>query len=228
MEALAGELRRAIRQRGLALAERIAHLRGTLPDDRLALAGVLDLFAVFPPALDAVVEQEWDRNPQPESRVQLLRPLLRHVTDVATFVDEWLAHTGTPSVPLYLLDAVQRACATMEVGEQRAVIAQGPADNFTTVVRPLENILFGKLGPLCPSVPPQLVSAFALMRAPRLEGTSALWHPILLGHELGHIAVRAHDVMAKLDLRSHFDLARAATISVPGSGAPVGGLAVCT
>jgi len=218
MDALADELRRAVEARQRVLSSRIANLRGTLPGDRLALAGVLDLFAFFPQALHEVVNREWARNPSAVSRVQLLRPLLRHLTDVATFVEEWLGHTGTPTVPLYLLDSVERSCIAMGLGERRAVIATGPADNFTTVVGSLEEVLFRKLGPLCPPIPPELSFPVALMRAPRLEGTAALWHPILLGHELAHIAVRTHDALTDFNLQSTFDLARARTLAVPGSG----------
>lgn len=220
MDALAEELRRAINQRREMLSARIAHLRGTLSGDRFALARVLDLFAFFPKALGAVVELEWDRNPSAISRVQLLRPLLRHATDVATFVDEWLGHTGSPAVPLYLLKSVERSCDSLGLGPRDAVVATGPADNFTTVVASLDDILFRKLGPLCPPVPPDLISPTALMRAPRLEGTTALWHPILLGHELAHLAVGFHDALTDFDLQGSFDLAKAATIVVPWMGPP--------
>lgn len=220
MDALADELRRAIEERRAMLSARIAHLRGTLPSDRFALARVLDLFAFFPKALAKVVDEEWDRNPSAASRIQLLRPLLRHATDVATFVEEWLGHTGSPAVPLYLLKSVERSCGSLGLGERPAVIATGPADNFTTVVASVEDILFRKLGPLCPAVPPDLLSRVALMRAPRLEGTAALWHPILLGHELAHLAVGCHDALTDFDLQSTFDLSKAATIPVPGMGPP--------
>jgi deoxycytidine triphosphate deaminase len=220
MDALAKELRRAIDERRASLASRIAHLRGTLAGDRHALADVLDLFAFFPDALETVVDEEWNRNPSAVSRVQLLRPLLRHVTDVASFVEEWLEHTGTPDGPLYLLNLVERTCSSLGLGDRPAVIATGPADNFTTVVAEIEYVLFDKLGPLCAAVPPDLLTSSALLRAPRLEGAAVLWHPVLLGHELAHIAVRAHDALAHFDLQSSFDFATAAGIPVPGMGAP--------
>lgn len=220
MDALADELRRAIDDRRKTLAARITHLRGTLAGDRFALACVLDLFSFFPEALAHVVEGEWERNPSALSRVQLLRPLLRHVTDVASFVEEWLSHTGTPAAPLYLLNSVERSCDALGLGKRRAVIATGTADNFTTVVATIEDVLFRKLGPLCPPVPPEPVSPAALMRAPRLEGTTARWHPILLGHELAHLAVGFYDALAAFNLQSTFDLAKAATIAVPGMGTP--------
>jgi deoxycytidine triphosphate deaminase len=216
---LASELRRATTSRSRALGDRISTLRGTLSDDRLALAEVLDLFGHYPDALDFVVEAEWQRNTSDTSRIQILRPLLRHTIDVTTFVDDWLGHTGTPAVPLYLLKAVERACDAVGIGPRRAVIASGPADNFTTVVGDLHHVVFSSLGPLCPTVPSPK-NNFALMRAPRLEGTTALWHPILLGHELAHIAVQVHGALAALDFGQSFDFAQATALGslVPGAG----------
>lgn len=226
MDALAAELRRAVEERRMILSERIGHLRSTLPDDRLALASLLDLFGFFPEAVLEVVNSEWKRNPSAQSRVQLLRPLLRHLTDVATFVDEWLGHTGTSAAPLYLLKSVERSCVALGLNHRRAVIAAGPADNFTTVTVSMEEVLFRKLGPLCPPVDPGLSKPMALMRAPRLEGMTALWHPILLGHELAHIAIQVHDALTAFGLQRTFNLARAATLSVPGSASPGPGAAL--
>lgn len=219
MDTLAETLLQAIRQRSSTLDSRIKELRGTVPGgDRLALARLLDLFAFFPEALDEVVDQEWQRNPLAISRVQILRPLLRHVTDVASFVDAWLGHTGTPAVPLYLLDAVERSSRSLGLGRLRAVIATGPADNFNTIGASIEQLLFRKLGPLCPSLPPDLLSDFALMRVPRLEGGTARWHPILLGHELGHLVVRERDALTTFDLQTGFDFTTASGLDVPGVG----------
>lgn len=159
------------------------------------------------------------RNPSAASRVQILRPLQRHTVNVSAFADEWLVHTGSPAAPLYLLKAVERACEAMGLGSRRAVIAAGRADNFTTVVGDIHHFVFDKLGPLCPPIPPHLVSPFALIRAPRLEGTVALWHPVLLGHELAHIAVRVHDALSTFDLAASFDWQKARAIPAPGSGA---------
>lgn len=220
MEALANELRQAIQHRARVLDERLAHLRGTVPGEGLAISGVLDLFRFFPRALLAVVEAEWNRNSSAESRVQILRPLLRHTTDVATFVEEWLGHTGATSVPLYVLDSVRRVCVELGVGDRPAVVAAGPADNFTTGVGDIRDAVFGILGPLCPDIPAELKTNAVLIRAPRLEGAVALWHPILLGHELAHLGIEAHSGLAAFDLPSSFDLSTAATLPAPDGGTP--------
>lgn len=168
MQVLSETLRRAIGERQTTLAERIAELQGTLAGPRVAAADVLRLFAFFPEALAVVVEQEWNRNSSDDSRVQILRGLLRHATSVTNFLDEWLGDSSSASIPTHLLDSVERAAASLGLGDPRAVISAGPADNFVTVVRPLDKILFGQLGPLCPPVPAELVRPFVLMQAPQL------------------------------------------------------------
>lgn len=220
MDALAEDLRRAIHERGDALSSRISHLRGTVPSERFAIARVLDLFGYYPEALAVVVEAEWTRNPSGPSRVQLLRPLLRHTVDVANFVEAWLGHARSSPLPLYLLKLVERSCESLGLGHRPAVIAAGPADNFTTVVGKVEDILFRKLGPLSPPIPQDLLPTVAMMMAPRLEGSYSFWHPILVGHEIAHLAVEAHDALTNFDLQSSFDFGKASTIRVPAMGPP--------
>lgn len=58
------------------------------------------------------------------------------------------------------------------------------------------------------------------MRAPRYEGSNALWHPILLGHELAHIAVSHYDALRQLDIARTFDFVLAETLDVPGTAQP--------
>ncbi len=220
MQVLSETLRRAIGERQTTLAERIAELQGTLAGPRVAAADVLRLFAFFPEALAVVVEQEWNRNSSDDSRVQILRGLLRHATSVTNFLDEWLGDSSSASIPTHLLDSVERAAASLGLGDPRAVISAGPADNFVTVVRPLDKILFGQLGPLCPPVPAELVRPFVLMQAPQLEGKVARWHPIVLGHELAHLKVEESNALSLLDIQATVDMARAKTIPLPGSSAP--------
>lgn len=156
MDALAEELRRALLQRSSTLASRISHLRGSLGDERSPLADVLDLFGFFPKALDIVVEIEWNRAPDALSRVQILRPFLRHVLDVSDFVDDWLSHAGTASAPVYLVDAVGRACLSLGLDERRVVIGEGRADEFRTVVGDIETAVFDLLGSHRPPIPTRL------------------------------------------------------------------------
>lgn len=221
MDALAEELRRAIDVRIAALEARITELQGVRGTSSLGLASVLKLLALFPPALASVVDAECQRNPNPHSRVQLLRPLLRHLTEVRTFVDSSLCQVDPARPYLALLSAVQRACQSLGIGERESVISVGSADNFVTFTRHLDDALFGPLGPTAPTRPPELAGKkFVIMETPSFEGSSVSWLPIVLGHELGHLAVNEHRALAVLNLPAHFDLAAASAVPVPGHPSP--------
>jgi deoxycytidine triphosphate deaminase len=218
MQQLADELRRGLLFRADALADKIGEYRGRLGETHLPIAGVLDLCAQFPTSMKHVIEEEWQHNTDPDSRVQILRALLVHQTMVTTFVDEWLSHDTQSEIPLYLLAAVQRSCEAMGLGPREPILAAGPANNFVTMVGDLRVALFGKLGPYCPPLPPDLTTTeYVLLRAPLMEGRNVLWAPILLGHELGHLAVNSNSAVSALNLQQLFDYSKAKQVAVPGS-----------
>ena len=51
----------------------------------------------------------------------------------------------------------------------------------------------------------QYAPQFAIVRVPHFEGLNVLWHPIPLGHELGHLAVNHFDALNVFDLISKLD-----------------------
>lgn len=214
MDRLAEELRRALATRADALSVRVEDYRGRLGNTELPIAEILEIFMEFPSSLKHVVEYEWQHSSNPHSRVQILRLLLAHVTEITRFVDNWLTPNDNSELPLYLLGAIRRKCLDMGIGERMPVIVPGPADNYTTLVGDLRNILFEKLGDSCPPLPEHLTeSQYVLIRVPQMEGSNVLWAPILLGHELGHLAVNVNDALSRLDLHTHFDHTKASQVT---------------
>ena len=218
MQRLAEELRRALIVRADALAQKIGEHRGRLGETDLPIAGVLGLFAQFPISMKEVIEKEYQQNIDPQSRVEILRLLLEHQTAVTTFVDGWLSHDPQSDIPLYLHSAIRQTCESMEIGEREPILAIGPADNFITIVGDIRSFLFDKLGPFCPPLPPDLAKTeYVFLRAPQLEGRNVLWAPILLGHELGHLAASKNSAISELNLPQLFDYSKAKQVSVPGT-----------
>lgn len=218
MQKLADELRRALIVRVDALAQKIGEHRGRLGETELPIAGVLDLFAQFPVSMKIVVEKECQQNVDSQSRVEILRLLLEHQTAVTTFVDGWLSHDPQSDIPLYLHSAIRQTCESMEIGGREPILAIGPADNFITIVGDIRSFLFDKLGPFCPPLPIDLASAeYVFLRAPQLEGRNVLWAPILLGHELGHLAANNNSAISELNLPQLFDYSKAKDVAVPGA-----------
>ena len=217
MDHLAEELHRALLVRADALAEKIDDYRGRLGDTRLPIAGVLDMFRVFPDSLKYVIEIECERNPDPRSRVETLRPLLIHLTEVTGFVDTWLSRETQFEVPLYLLGAIKRSCEAMSIEEYEPIVVPGSSDNYHTLAGDIRSLLFDKLGDHCPPPPPELKQCmYVLIRVPQLEGSNVLWAPIILGHELAHLAANVNLALSNLNLQTQFDDARAREVSVPG------------
>ena len=76
--------------------------------------------------------------------------------------------------------------------------------------------MFGALGPHTPNLPEELKGArFALLRLPRLESSQPSWRPLILGHEVAHLALFERTTVADFNVEAHLDPAVTATLSVP-------------
>jgi deoxycytidine triphosphate deaminase len=216
-DATAIELRRAVVLRAHELGEIVAHLRGPLGHSRSSLRAALDLVAGFPNELLAVLDREWAKNVDPASRSQILTTLLRHANFVADFVERHLAHGTRRELSEALVDELHRELDALSLGHYGVVISHGEAFNFTTTYGDLRAAIFGPLQPAgsAPPVPPE---PFALFKMPRIEGAGVQWRPVLLGHEVAHVAVRDHDSLAKYDVWRRFDIKTAEGLPNPRAG----------
>ncbi len=220
-DATAAELRRAVLLRSNELREVIANLRGPLGRSRVDLRSALDLVADFPAELEAVVGNEWTRNTDPTSRSQILTTLLRHTNFVADFVENHLAHGTRRELSEALVDELHRELHALGLGHYGVVVSHGEAFNFTTTYGDLRGAIFG---PLSPSglPPPGPAMPYAFFKMPRIEGAGVQWRPVLLGHEVAHVAVRDKDALTEYNVWSRFDVKAAANLPNPraGHGAP--------
>jgi len=212
-DATAAELRRALLLRSHDLSEMIGNLRGPLGRSRTFLRSALDLVGTFPDELVAVVEHEWGKHTDADSRSQILLPLLRHTNYVAGFVEDHLAHGTRRELSESLVDELHREMEALSLGQYGVVISHGEASNFTTKYGDLRRAIFGPLGRSVGS--PEL---FALFKMPRIEGGGVQWRPVLLGHEASHVAVRDRDALTAYDLWSKFDVTRAGGLPNPKAG----------
>ena len=221
--AIADELRRAIQTRTDALKEQVEDLLGALGSSRKSLRHALELFAFFPQGTKVAVDQEWARHSSSASRRDILRPILLHTNQVGSFVELWLSHGERVHLSHALEMAIHRECSALGFEAKEVVIANGPANNFATIGTDIRPAVFKPLGPLAPSLPAELeAQSFAFFQVPRLEGAEALWRPVLIGHEVAHLAVDAFDAVEDLGLDTKLDLAKAIAIRTPNGTGPVG------
>ena len=103
-----------------------------LGDREADLRAALDLVDGFPGELRSVVKREWDKNPNADSRTQIMIPLLRHTNYVADFVEKHLAHGTRRELSEALVDELHREMDELGLGQYGVVISHGEAYNFTT------------------------------------------------------------------------------------------------
>ena len=201
MDALAEELRRALRLRSEALLDHIVTRRARLGRDNPA-ARVLEIAERYPHRLLEAVDRYWERNSDPLSRVQLLRRVLKHTSSVVLLVENRLARDAYAVTPPYIFGSLQRMCDSMNLKDCVAILSVGDADIFDSGTVEIEEQIFGRLqeSPTdildviklflrenCNDLPERFDSKhYISISAPRMESQSLLWMPIMLGHELAH------------------------------------------
>jgi len=210
------ELRRGIEFRADALADLLKRLRGPVPESRASLNLALALLEQFPPALTTVVSREWDRTTDDKLRNDVLGLLLRHLNFVASFIESYFSHGTRPELSEALVQEIACELEALGLSEYQIVASHGRADNFETVYGDVEAALFAPLKALMDPLPPDVSGKlWALFQMPRIEGAGIFWRPVLLGHEVAHIAVTRFDGIAAFDLASRFDFTASATIASP-------------
>jgi deoxycytidine triphosphate deaminase len=205
----ADEVRRALLVRADQLEESAQQLRGPIGRSKKSLRRALDLVAQCPETARLVADHEWQRNNSPESRVQLLLPILRHLVYVANLLEQHLAHGTRRELSEPLVEEIEWELECLELTHYSAVIAHGAANNFETSIGDIAKALYDPLAsPVTTTPPPHF---YALFRIPRLEGTNVPWRPILLGHEVAHVAVNERGSLDDFDLAAKFDHGAAKT-----------------
>ena len=183
---------------------------------RKALSDALTLVEGFPEETRSVIETELRRATDDATSVQLLLPILRQINYVLDLVETHLAHGTRTQLSQSLADEVSAELTALNLAEYRVVLSHGEASNFSTVFGDLRHALFAPLSaPLARSGPP---AKYAFFRIPRVEGAAVPWRPILLGHEVAHIAVKEHDALTVYGLRTKFDFGAASRIPNPRAG----------
>ncbi|MCY4433414.1 MAG: dCTP deaminase [bacterium] len=155
---------------------------------------------------------EIDRAPDPTTALPFLQILLRHLSLVADFVEDHLAHGGRHELSQALSDEVSEELGNLNLEFHNVVISHGEATNFTTLFGDIDAHVNGPVDLNDPSKP-EVERFFALFRVPRVEGSGVFWKPILLGHEVAHVYVGKRNIVDQIDLASTFDFDKASSIS---------------
>jgi deoxycytidine triphosphate deaminase len=185
-------LQRSLIDRASALGSYIEALqtRNGRNDDGYALA--LEMCRVYTKIVQLQLREEWERAYDDESRERIIRGWAIEFLARETWIDQHFARGAQGDVPRALKTMARREFVRHGLNDYEPVLTVGPPDNFETDDKTnLWRYLFNNLRRF--SNHPELRALpgeerrLSMISVPYIEGTRALWHPITLGHEIGHI-----------------------------------------
>jgi deoxycytidine triphosphate deaminase len=208
------ELKAALQLRAKGIEQSALRLSGPLGSSRKALKEILTVVLDFAATVEDAADHELQRAADDDGRVTTLSAYLSHCMWVLNVVELHLSHGTRRELSVGLSEEIADVLADLGFADYRVVLSHGRADNYGTrwgdfgeaILRPL-----GPAGPPVPSVPA------ALFTIPRVEGAGIFWRPVLLGHEVAHVAVANQQVVTKLALQGHFDFDVAKGIENPNA-----------
>lgn len=198
--------------------ERLAAFRSYL----MALSGeTSDAHSAINKAIEFFIEFTMKLAEQAEELIidetdifSVLSPLMTHLRKVERIADQLFSRGHALAVPRALRAATVQELQDLGLNNRIPVIVIGPPQNFETYISDLREFMFGMLD-LVATKPSDLLTMISL---PYLEGTRALWTPVTMGHELGHLVESSGGIIDALDTRgwinremmrpSHVDLKR--------------------
>lgn len=183
--------------------ERIAAFRSYL----MALSGeTSDAHSAINKAIESFVEFTIKLAEQAEQQTidetdvfSVLRPLMAKLRMVERIADELFSRGHAPAVPRALRAATVRELQDLGLNDRIPVIVIGRPQNFETSIGDFRQYLFGMLDLVITD--PEPSSKLTMISLPYLEGTRALWTPVTMGHELGHLLESQGGVIDALETR---------------------------
>ncbi|MCW2784999.1 MAG: dCTP deaminase [Marmoricola sp.] len=211
------ELHQALKIRCDALEGLLSSLRGNLGKTWASLQDIIELIKPLPGEVASSAESELSQNADPDSNLQYISILLRHLNYVIDFVEKHLSHGTRPELSDSLAEEIRNELTALGLVDWSISMSHGGPDNFLTTHGDLASDVYGPLAAAGSAARP--AHNVALFKVPRIEGSGVLWRPVLLGHEAAHVAIRAHQALATFDLAAKFDFVVAGTIPNPQASA---------
>lgn len=154
-----------------------------------AQRAALKVFASYPERMRSHVDAQWARTPD-ATKIEPVRFALGDVSRVVSLLQEWFFSGADTGVPPSLVRAVEAECRALCLEEREALVVVGPVHNFETLVSDLVPLVFAYFGK---DPAEQFLEThpqrYAFIKVPRLEGTSPQWWPVVVGHEVAHLAI---------------------------------------
>jgi deoxycytidine triphosphate deaminase len=184
---LTDNLLRSLDARAQATIEYLAQLRADSAGGHEGLRLGIEIFADYATKVVKRAEDRIRRDPSADGQAQTVRTMLAEFLEREKRIDELFARGSQVHVPGYLAPIVARECEALGLPDRVPLLAVGPPGRFETYVGDLYNWVFTSFPRR--AQPTHLKRTVALVSLAHLEGLRALWLPVVVGHELGHLAI---------------------------------------
>ncbi len=171
-------------QRSASFRAYLRELAGENSGTDTSLRAAIELFIEYTDKLDqqasAVIVDETDK-------ISVLRPLLGHLRKIERIADQVFSRGHALALPRSLRAATRRELAELGIEKHNTVLVIGEPQNFETFIDDLRKSMFDpRIFDLVELE--STTDVLGMVCLPYLEGTRALWQPVTMGHELGHLA----------------------------------------
>jgi len=165
----------------------------------------------------------WAESRADFDRINTVKSSLLDLSNKEETVDRIYARAGNASLPRSLAARVSQEFRHLRLpANLHPVLTVGAPGNFETHVVDFRGFLFHNLWSIdYPSDPAYIEGNFALITVPYLEGTRALWEPLVLGHEVGHVKIHYEARLSNIGvtnvgvMRNSYLEAIASTLPIP-------------
>lgn len=183
-------LLRSLIDRASALGSYVRTLQSKNSRSDRGFSIALEMYYRYTQLLIRQVETDWAETTDVKIRHARLLGWIEEFFHKESWFDGRFARGSQGEVPRALKTIARRELKSHGLDDYEPVLTVGPPDSFETHKSDLANFLFGNL----PVVREQrdlvdlpIDTRLAIISVPYIEGTRALWLPIAIGHEIGHL-----------------------------------------
>lgn len=174
----------------------------------------LKLFHAYADIFQRQVTKDANRFRELKARHNVLSGLAMSFLEREAYFDQYFARGSHKDVPRALLTMVKREMEAHGLHDYEPVLTVGPPDNYEvgppTLIDAqrfdLYKYLFGNHDALTDSQEERDLRnlsdyrKISVLSVPYMEGAQAIWHPIVLGHEVAHMRLH-NDAMSLIEFR---------------------------
>lgn len=192
-------LLRSVTDRAWAFRSYVQSLQSTSSRSDDGYAAALEMFDRYGELVVRQIQEDWSRQRRhPDLRHNTLKGWAKEFFEREAWFDQRFARSSQGDLPAALLTIARRELRSHGLDGLEPVLTVGPPDNFETHEADLAEYLFGTMMTVRTEIDLAdlpMSKKLTVISVPYIEGTRALWYPIALGHEIGHVRIEADRAM---------------------------------